>query len=815
MTTPTQNNGNPSEQSNRPAQPSFALPATSLINTIDGARQHLPVSTSAATSTSAPPRSLSIQREPPTEISRIFANAIREHTPAPAILHRPASELILQLLTTSVKQRKSILAEPRWFYEYLARHIDEFQDKEILQRLFSCLMNAAGFDILPSPNSQESETLSQLVSKLCSHTENSKDFICAYERVIYLLIKLEYSNNARILSPQAFHRFLAVVKVLPSFQNCDAFFIVVSQYSKSMAIEWEPELVDCFAKLIVAFYRGDRLPPIITSLIPGIIHPLLTQGETSAENRLELCHCSSSPGVIMSPSEREKLLTICDDIADSVGNSIMDQDNESLDNVSITTFKYETREKVVSAIVRFGKIASDARLAPLTQDEIEVQAKLIRHLANVSSTSDDINQVLSSLAFLYKSHTCQELKTLEEAIIHLMKAAVHNFDMQCLSRHSDGYNFLILANKFGSRIYTAVILELLTRLKDVVSVSTEEDFLDGERIAKAFYIAGLLADFPHRDCRDEVTIAIKHAFGALACLLVPSTQVNSSSLNDLIALLLSHYASGIAVERAFIEDFCHFFSGLETMACHKMFHGFPESDKGQTFRKLLDFYRTLIELEELSFDEDEPPEILFRIGSLAEICEKSPGLNFLLDGQHFSCADLLLKSVTYISNDSTEKIISGVGKLVVHNRLGHLSSEAKESLNKLITACFNNLRDQKDPKVLDYSEFLFILSHLYLKGLLGPECKNLNISSYRPLLLHKWKQNPPRSIEQISKILFFIDAVQPLETEKDTAATEEKVAFASYVKEMKTQMEQYLAKTRRDGNNLRSPHKRQKTSAES
>lgn len=142
---------------------------------------------------------------------------------------------------------------------------------------------------------------------------------------------------------------------------------------------------------------------------------------------------------------------------------------------------------------------------------------------------------------------------------------------------------------------------------------------------------------------------------------------------------------------------------------------------------------------------------------------------------------------------------------MVRNRLRYLSEEGKDCLG---TLCHTYM--ECDQKTSDYSEFLFILAHLYLKGLIEGNCENLQVSFYRPYLLRKLKERPPSNMEQISKILYFIDAVQPLQTGKDSAGIEEKVKFDICLKEMKTQMEQYLTQMSMKGNKMFFPRKRKK-----
>lgn len=457
-----------------------------------------------------------------------------------------------------------------------------------------------------------------------------------------MLHRLECKRGESILTPDAIHRILAASKILPPFNerfeqmNKSLFHFLT--HSKS--IVWEPERVDCLANLLIATFKARFLlpPGTVIAKIPGIFDSLLTKDDLLPEERLALCQHYVHPGMMISSSARDKLHTILHDIAQSVGSSIADK-------------KLNPIGKIVSSLISFGTIA--AHIVPLTSDEIAAYARLVQYLSDMSPTSYVIDNVLPSLSFLYQSHSRLDLKPLDDAIIRLMKTAVHHFELYCVNRHSPGYRFLIDQN--ASRICYEIFEELLSRLKDVVSVFTNEEFCDAERIAKAFYIAGLLADFPIKmDCRDVIT----KAFQVLAVALIRSPGIGSSSLDDLIAMLMCHYVSLEADEDFVSEEIFQLISGLGMMACNQLFTRFPASDKGQTFGTLLERFNTFIlELDMFSVDILVPVEILLWIGSMAELCDTRPDLNPLLDGHQFWCADLFLKRDPDLSDEQQEKLI--------------------------------------------------------------------------------------------------------------------------------------------------------------
>lgn len=806
MTNPIRNDGSPADQGVQSSQPARNL-APVVTRTVDAARQLLPQMTLEM------PRNLS-QLEPLASLSCLHTTPASLHArpatakPAPEISKKPASEQIIQMLQTSVEQKKNVLSEPGWYYEYLERHLEDFQDADTLKRLFHSLRLAVDHGYLSTPNEKECAILSQLVCRLCAYADNSDDFILAYVNMIILLWKFQQASVDPILSPAAFQRFLAALERMPAFQHSfpsvQAALFNLVRYTKTMPIHWENNLVNCLAGVLVGYYRrGFRLRnDMLSSHIPGFINSLLSQGNFPDEKCcLELCQLWSFPGQNITSSAQEQLHTLLEQIAESIGRSIA-QEDKIPNGIPRYEFKNTTRAEIVSAIHNYATIVSHAQLIPLALKEITVLAQLVRHLCDVSPISRDIDHVLSSLSILYHPHHRSDLKPLETAIIHLLTIAVSNYDLHCVCRHSATYKFMTVVDQKTSDICPQVFEELLTCLQNVISVSS--DFLDSERIAKACYIAGLLADFPVKiDCRDVVM----RALSALAVRLMPSQDVTSCSLDELIAKLLSHYLS-LETDRNWIKEVVpELLSGLGMLVSNQVMNCFPESDKGYTFRELDNRFIEVILDGEWQIHDPEFVEVLFWMGSMSEMCDKSPSLDPLLDGQEFQCADTLLKSLGNVSEETAGILISGVGKLVVHNRLRKLSLEGKNALRQLIKFYFDS---EVQVEFLDYSKFLFILSHFYLKGLIGIECKHLQISFYRPFLLRKLQECPPSNVEQLSEILFFIDAVQPLQGENDCGTVEEKAKFAACIQEMKERMEQYLLSSRRDGNKIFVPRKRQK-----
>lgn len=803
---------NPANKDGYPLDPNFRLPqpaqylspAAAIAQTVDRARPQLP----AVTTGGAPLNAPAIQLAPASSVPASVAECLVARQPsAPAILHKPASEQILKWLQMSVDQKKNALPEPHWYFEYLGRHLDEFQDLNLLKQLMLGLKPAVESGYLPPPGLQESMILSRLVSKVCCHAQNDPIFVDAFEKMTDLLLEFHRMTDSleeRILSPEAFTHMFSALKVLGSIQEYSDSRLVnlVSLANENFQgiTTWDPEVV---ANLV--FLMAEANKRSLSSMthgfpnIPGFLEGVLTLGDSSAENRLSLyrmcLHCTKNG---ISSSDRERLHAILDENIHSI-DSFIAQLESAGDHEAI---KADTKAKILPLVYYFGSIASDVRLAPFANEGIARLAKLIEQLSSLSPTSFEIDIVVSGLSPLYQLVPCLELECLDKALIHLISAAVRNFDMHCVSRHSGCYKFL--AHRNASRISSAIFIALLKSLQDVISVLSNDAFSDAERIAKAFYLSGLLADFPIKlDCSDAVAFAL----GSLVKPHMSKENVASCGLGEVIVKLLGHYASLPANEAVFGEDTFHILSGLAMMVCNQLFTHLPRPNS--SMRQLLNKFHDLLE-DELPRLDRGAIEILFWMGCLAGMCEKHPDLNPLLDGHDFRWADFHLKSLPSVSVGDACKALSGFGKLAVHNRIQHLSPEAKDRLMLLIPFYASKPYGGKGGEMMDDSEFLFILAHLYLKGLIGIECQTLQAPAYRPILLRSLQLHPPGSMEQASKILFFLDAVQPLQTGKDTGRPREKVEFAEYIKELKTQMENYLSRSRRDGTKVFDARKQQK-----
>ncbi|MCE5316578.1 MAG: hypothetical protein LLG04_04350 [Parachlamydia sp.] len=806
MSFPVKNRDTPSD-SLPSVTPRNVSQAYTLAETIDGAKALLPEITAPGSL-----RSSALQRQPPAaslNVTRAVSASLSPpyaSEPAPVILQNPAT-YILQILQQSLTQKKNVLPQPRWFFEYLVRHQEEFQEIRLLQQLFSNLGTAACQRWLPCPTSEEAETLSLLFCRLCRHTQNSAEFVRAFIGLSFLICRFQRS----ILNREAFPCFISTLKVLTTLQNqpvkdMNTLFQALTLLCKHFPFEYDPVLADFLAILLIDYHNKAQHasfhPSIQVMQIPGMLNSLLTQGEISADRRLALFRLLAHPGMVITASERQRLFQLF------VERAPEDEDEADLEATPEVVAKIrEARNKaqIINALLCVGTLAKNSQLAPIPEAEISLISLLLEQLLSCDPVAEEIENAFSAILMLVDMVPLDHLKALEAPLTNMLRYAAYDHDlMPCLRRETAGYRIMqAAATKRDWRLCQVIRLTLLERLKSVVHDE------DDPCIGPAFYYAGLLADFPvKQDCSQEII----SAFQELALKFHPSLSCEKLSLNDLISKLL---CARKPIDNAWVAEFVpELIAGLGMMASNHVFTSFISTEGGKMLNDLLHCFCDLEPPEEMA-------EILFWMDKLVEMSESMPGLNSLLDGHQYQWIAWLLPRIPIdVSYEIRAKIIFGLGSLIAHHRITHLplSPQGKKCLTMLVSTHFGSIYHQENQKPVDVSELLYLVAQLHLKGLIDRECPVLYKSLYVPFLLSVREKCRVLNIEQISKILFFIDSVEPLQASLKRCATlnkleEDEMKLAAFIQELNSKREQYFLQTQLTGKGTFIPGKRRKSDA--
>lgn len=733
------------------------------------------------------------------------------HDPAPDIesFYPQLADQFNSMLTPQdaiclLLKNKNNSIKSEWIFEWLARHREDFKDKEDLQNIFSSLVTWTDTHHLVVFTSKDAETLSFLVLKLCLCKESTASFVA----ICKLIGRFQPCVNFSILTKEA--RALLISTFLqPSLKdlpNEDIRIIFSALYLFAERNELDPfdrNQTDVLASLIIKNASTPLPPPLtlisphLTSLrfqtlnslalmtsemkIPNLLSSLLLQGDELPPHKLlKLCRIWLHSKIELEPSARAKLIAVIAEIErepvpdlestnEAVGDDMHD-DNPEDDDVQRTDPRDVRIDKIVKALKTYSRIAQAADLFPLTSEELEVIIKLVNQLLpleipalSLEPDSVAIDKVIESLLPLFQR---QEVKgPLKGAVVNLIgNAAVDISLMDCLRPGSSCYHMLEYFAQWDLHAYESIMKALREVLKDTTTHESSAPYPFSVRIATAVHIAGLLMASPLHQDNTEV---INTAFNTLSIILSPEEKPVSKDLHTLICQLFDTFAK----TEPDPQQIVHFFTGLGMLVCSSTLPGLPQDQKTrQKVNALL-----LRFIEKAALDElHEGVEILLWFSNMAQ-CDRLPSIpGSSAENPYLQWIDLLLIELAQplqkncVPQCAILKLLRVLGSLTSRGRVPVLSMNGTSVLMQLIltnsawslSRSYKEIMFKKCPVFLQAVRQLIenklapphVVSHL-LKSQLASALSEENCSHY--------------TSDQLATILSFIEKFQITEPSPD------------------------------------------------